>query len=67
MLQAIRVFLAAALDDEPPSIDALVRSLDTLALAYENAPSVDASEDYVASPEKDYRGPVIRSANDFLN
>ena len=54
MLIAIHSFLDTALKAEPPSVEALARDLDRLALAYAETPPGDPSEDERTPPRLDY-------------
>lgn len=49
----VKQFLALVLDGEPPTLTALYRALDTLAMAYHRAPDVPASDWDLDAPSID--------------
>jgi hypothetical protein len=53
MQDAVRLYLAAAHSDEPPSVEKLARALDVLALAYGDCPPGRPSEESSEPPTRD--------------
>ena len=63
MIEAIQLYLAAALQISPPSIEALAMALDRLALAYGEAPCGAPADEDTEAPDHD-RGAIRRLVAD---